>query len=426
MSNLTERARFRRKFSLLLEAAALCLTASSAHATDGYFLNGTGAKAKGEAGVAIALPQDALSIAANPAAATELGHRLDAGFEIFIPSRSAIITGNGAGLSGSYSGNGANPFVLPEIGYVRPLSDRVSVGIAIYGNGGMNTVYKRNPFASFGGTGSAGVDLKQIFVAPTLAVRVAPGHSLGVSPLLVVQGFRASGIQPFAGFSADPAHFTNLGTSWAAGGGVRVGYLGHFGEAVNFGAFYQTKVWSGRFGKYAGLFAGQGGFDVPASWGVGLAVKATPAFTVAADFKRILYSGVESVGDPVAVLFSGKPFGAAGGPGFGWRDISVFKLGASWKASPTWTLRAGYGHAQNPIPASQTLLNILAPGVVRDHITAGATWTTPGGHEITGYVMHAPKQTVQGNGSIPPAFGGGEASISLAETSLGLSYGVKW
>ena len=86
---------------------ALCLFgAPAAHATDGYFLNGVGAAAKGEAGVAIALPQDALSIAANPAAATEVGHRLDVGAELFTSDRSTTIHGNGAGLNGTYSGNG--------------------------------------------------------------------------------------------------------------------------------------------------------------------------------------------------------------------------------------------------------------------------------------------------------------------------------
>ena len=234
------------------------------------------------------------------------------GVDVFVHNRHATISGNAAGLNGSHSGNG-----------------------------GMNTVDKRNPFASFGGNDEAGVDLKQIFVTPTIAVRIASGQSLGISPLLVVQGFRAYGIQPFAGFSADPAHFTNLGTSWSAGGGVRVGYLGHFGDVLNLGAFYQSKLWTGHFGKYAGLFAGRGGFDVPASWGVGVAVKPTPAVTLAADFKRILYSGVPSVGDSVALLFAGKPFGANGGPGFGWRDISVVKIGARYRASPAWTVRAG-------------------------------------------------------------------------------------
>lgn len=416
--------------TIALVGGALALSAGTAHATDGYFLNGIGAKAKGAGGAAIANPQDALAIASNPAAATELGHRLDAGVEIFVPDRGASIGGNdlggGASLDGTYSGNGSNPFILPEIAYVRPLSDRVAVGIAINGNGGMNTAYKTNPFASLGATGTAGVDLKQISITPTVAVRIAPRHSLGVSPIAVIQGFRVSGIQPFAGASADEDRFSNQGTDWAFGAGVRVGYLGHFGERVRIGAFYQSKVWSGRFKKYAGLFADRGDFDVPASWGAGIAVRPVPALTLATDVKRIEYSGVGSVGNPLGRLSPTVPFGAAGGPGFGWRDVTVVKVGAIYDLGPRWTVRAGYGYSDNPVPASETLLNVLAPGVVQHHITAGATWTAPSGLELTGYIMHAPKNTVRGSGSIPDSFGGGEANVRLSETAVGLSAGVKF
>lgn len=78
-------------------AIALAGMPGAALATDGYFLNGMGAKAKGAGGVAIAMPQDAVAIAANPAAATALGHRLDIGVEIFVPRQGAEISGNGAG-----------------------------------------------------------------------------------------------------------------------------------------------------------------------------------------------------------------------------------------------------------------------------------------------------------------------------------------
>lgn len=70
----------RRPIALFAITAALALP-QVAQATDGYFLNGIGAAAKGSGGVAIAMPQDALAIVSNPAAATELGHRIDAGLE---------------------------------------------------------------------------------------------------------------------------------------------------------------------------------------------------------------------------------------------------------------------------------------------------------------------------------------------------------
>ena len=415
--------RTRPALAVLAFAASALTAPQAALATDGYFLNGMGAKAKGAGGVAIAMPEDAVAIAANPAAAIGLGERLDLGVEIFVPSRGADIRGNGAGLNGSLSGNGANPFVLPEFAYVKPLGDRFAAGIVVNANGGMNTNYDANPFASFGAQGEAGVNLRQIFITPTLAGRIAEGHSIGISPIVLLQSFSMTGIQPFTQASSAPTRMTNNGDDWSAGAGVRVGYLGRFGDALSVGAFYQSKVNAGRFDKYAELFAGKGGFDVPASWGFGASVKPTDRLTLGADYKRIEYSTVPSVGNPLAPLFSGVPFGAEGGPGFGWQDIDVIKVGAVYRASDALTLRAGYGRSDNPVPASQTFINLLAPGVVTDHFTAGATVRLSAGLELSGYVMHAPRKTVRGVNSIPLPYGGGEADIHLAETATGFSVG---
>ena len=90
------------------------------------------------------------------------------------------------------------------------------------------------------------------------------------------------------------------------------------------------------------------------------------------------------------------------------------------------TLRAGYSIGGNPVPASETLLNILAPGVVTEHFTAGATIKTGAGLEFTTYAMHAPRNTVRGVGSIPANFGGGEADVYLRETSIGFAVGYSF
>ncbi len=63
--------------------------------------------------------------------------------------------------------------------------------------------------------------------------------------------------------------------------------------------------------------------------------------------------------------------GLPNGPGFGWHDVDVFKFGAEWRATPTWTWRVGYAHNTNPIKSTDVTFNILAPGVVTDHITGG-------------------------------------------------------
>jgi long-chain fatty acid transport protein len=151
---------------------------------------------------------------------------------------------------------------------------------------------------------------------------------------------------------------------------------------------------------------------------------------VGADVQKIRYSQVASIGDSIASLLQGVPLGAASGPGFGWRDVTVYKLAASHQFTDTLVLRAGLSHARQPVPAGETFFNILAPGVVQDHVTVGGTWTASGGGELSGFFAYGRGKTVSGSGSIPPGnppggFGGGNADIRLKETIIGVSYGWK-
>ncbi len=104
--------------------------------------------------------------------------------------------------------------------------------------------------------------------------------------------------------------------------------------------------------------------------------------------------------------------------------MTAFKLGVSYDLDSKTTVRIGYDHADQQIPNSQTLLNILAPGIVQNHLTLGGTWKLANKSEVTVAYVHAFKQTVNGTpGSIPAAYGGGQANISMYEDSIGVSYG---
>lgn len=399
------------------------LATAPVFATNGYLQHGYGVKSQGMAGVGIALPQDGLAAATNPAGTAFVGDRIDVGAVWFRPSRGAGISGNGAGLDGRYDGDDTRNFFIPELGYVRQFGGDYAFGVAVYGNGGMNTDYSRNPFRSFGAQGNAGIDLAQVFVSPSLAWRITPDHAVGVAVNLAWQQFKAKGIQPFAGFSAAPGNVSDQGRDDATGWGLRLGYTGRLTPALTVGLTWASKTRMGDFDKYRGLFAEGGGFDVPENYGAGLAWQATRALTLAADVQRIEYSGVPSVGRTLAPLFAGNPLGSDDGPGFGWRDVTVWKLGANYDWSDALTLRAGYSHVSAPVPSGQTLLNILAPGVVRDHASVGATWKTAGGELSLSYTR-AFRETVKGSGSIPALpFGGGEADIHLSEHILGVAWG---
>ena len=408
-------------YPLLLAGLAL---PGSALATNGYFTHGFGVRAQAVAGVGIALPQDGLAAANNPAGTASLGNRLDLGATWFRPSRGASISGNGAGANGSFSGDDTENFLIPELGYVRQLSDQLSFGFALHANGGMNTDYGRNPFAPFGSTGSAGVNLEQLFITPSLAWKLDDRNTFGVATTFAYQRFEMKGVQAFANpfFSASPSDVSNKGVDSATGWGWKLGWTGEVTPGVTLGATYASRVEMGRFSSYKGLFAERGGFDVPASYGVGVAWQANDRLTLASDWQRIEYSDVKSVGNPLANLLSGNPLGSNNGGGFGWRDISVVKLGAVHAWSDAITLRAGVSHAQQPIPSSETFFNILAPGTIEDHVSAGISWKTANGGEWTVSYTHALEQEVNGKGSIPMPFGGGEADVWLKEDILSVGY----
>lgn len=397
--------------------AAGAIVSPMAHATDGYFSHGYGMKSKGMGGVGIALPQDALAAANNPAGMVMVGDRIDVGLDLFKPSRGADTSGAGGLGNGAFDGNGKSLFAIPEFGYNKMLDTSRSVGVSVYGNGGMNTDYKSSPFGP-----NAGINLEQLFIAPTYAMKINDKHAIGISLNLVYQTFSATGLGAFATSSSNRAALTDNGKDSSTGVGVKVGWTGELSPMVTMGATYQPKTKMSKFNKYAGLFAEQGGFDIPANYGVGIAVKASDDTTVSADYKVIQYSGVPSIAN---TLTAGGALGMNNGMGFGWTDVKVIKLGVSHAMSDALTLRAGYSHNTQPIAASQTMFNILAPGVVQDHMTLGATWNVSKDNELTLAFMHAFDNSVNGPGAIPVGFGGGNANIHMNENSLGVAYSWK-
>jgi long-chain fatty acid transport protein len=424
-----------------LAAAALIACAGPALATNGYFPHGYGLKAKGMAGASTAIAEDAMGGATNPAKMVFAGGRLDVGLELFSPHRDAERKNAlFPGLNGKVESDKTS-FLVPELGYNRMMGNDLSLGVTVYGNGGMNTSYPQGPFqcpvdaetvlpgnAHCGG-GGLGVDLMQLVVAPTVAYKVAPQHAVGASLLLGYQMFKAYGLQAFdnGNFSSSPGNVTNRGYDTSAGFGLRLGYMGQINNMVSVGAAWSSKVNMGKLSKYKGLFAGAGDFDIPSNWSLGLAVKPMPALTVALDYQRINYSDVDSVHNaslPTAQL------GTANGPGFGWQDVDVWKLGVSWQMNPQWTLRAGYNKGDNPIRPADVTFNILAPGVMTDHYTLGFTWAMSPTTELTGSLMVAPRKTVTGNSLFDVIFQqpglGGQETIGMKQHSFGIGWAMKF
>lgn len=437
------------KLNKIAALVAIAAASGSAFATNGYFSHGYGIKAKSMGGVGIALPQDSLAAASNPAGMAMVGDRMDFGLDLFSPIRTATWTGTGANpMNNAYMGvtasdykSGKNLFAVPEFGYNKMLGWDMAVGVAVYGNGGMNTDYGKVAIA--GATTNTYSNLEQMFIAPTFAWRINKNHSIGVSLNLVFQNFEARGLESFdaAGQTTAIGSVTNRGKDTSRGLGLKLGWTGQISPSVTLGATYQAKTKMSKFDKYKGLFAQQGGFDIPETYGFGIAFIANDKLTVAGDVVQINYGGVKSIsnnGDQFPGI-AGTPLGGENGSGFGWTDQTVYKLGVSYQYAPNLLLRAGYNHAKMPLKSTQTFFNILAPATVEDHLTLGATWTLANKSELTLSYMHAFEKKItgvsNGNGGcaapVPgcapqPSVVGHPVDLKMYQNAIGIAYGMKY
>jgi long-chain fatty acid transport protein len=432
----------------------LCMV-GNAFATNGYFTHGNGTKNKSMAGAGIALPEDAIDVTNNPAVAPFVGDQFIIGAALFSPIRKyqtseSMANGQcfpGMGCAITIGPNNIksdkNYFVIPHLAWSKQLDNGNAFALSFYGRGGMNTTWKGGtatfdpdgPGSDFGpmtfpgtyGAGDAGVDYNQAFLDLTWAKKVNDRFSFGITGVVVAHWFEATGVASFApltesyarplletGQPGNPTNLSNNGHEWAFGYGLKVGIHYALSERVSFGAMYQTKIRMGEFDDYADLFAERGDMDVPADLKVGLSWQATDTMAWSFDIEHAWYSDVASVGNPIANLFRCPTAGVGGtdlnsclggsnGGGFGWEDMTIFKLGLRYKAGDDWTWRLGYSYGEQPIPVSEMSFNILAPGIMEHHLTAGFTLERTPGRQFNMAFMYAPNIDQTGPQNFDPS-----------------------
>ena len=420
------------------------LAAGSAFATNGYLTHGIGTKNKSMAGSGIALPEDAIDMANNPAVAPFVGNQLIVGLALFSPDRSyktsdSQLNGQfGAFTIGPNDLNSKNElFAIPHVAKSWQLSNNSAWGLSFYGRGGMDTEWEGGTatfdpdgpgpagpmtFPGTYGAGKAGVNLNQAFLDVTWAKQVNDKLSLGISAVLATQWFKAFGVQSFAGFTETfaasggmvmPDSLSDNGHDWSFGAGVKIGLHSPISDKVSLGLVYQSKIWMNEFDDYSDLFAEQGDFDIPADLKFGITFHANEKLDFNFDFEYIWYSDVDSVGNAIQNIFACPTAGAGGtdlstclggdnGAGFGWDDMAVYKVGARYKAGKDWTWRFGYSYGKQPIGEDQMTFNILAPAVIESHFTAGFTLERTPGRQFNVGFMFAPNNKERGPQNFDP------------------------
>ena len=428
-----------------------CLTAAaavnSAFATNGYFTHGIGPQSKAMAGTGVASPgfSGPAIVATNPALGAFLNEGLEVGLGAFSPRRSYRASASAAqGQGGAFTiGEGEvdssrNLFAIPFVAQNWTLESGRRLTLMAYGRGGMNTTWDAGSASArfdpdgpgpagvgtfpgpFGG-GKAGVDLSQLFVTLNYAGRQSERFAWGVAPLFALQTFEATGLGAFApytgtfaasGGTVAPSGLTNNDHDFSYGFGFSAGAWWAVTDNLSAGLAYQSRMEMSEFDSYSDLFAQQGGFDIPSSIKAGLSYRANDRWRVNFDIEHTAYSEIDSVGNPMALILSCPTAGMGGaslesclggsnGAGFGWRDMTTYKVGAAWNVTDQLVWRFGYSVGEQPIRAPDALFNILAPGVMEQHFTTGFT-ARRGEREYSLAFMFAPKKTITGNNLFDP------------------------
>ncbi len=472
----------------LQRALAVALAAGvtippTALATNGYFAHGQGTASKAMAGVATALPQDTLVGATNPAGMFSLGNRMDLGVAFFNPSdrgyeanydyaTQAVPATDGAGnhftvdfpagpfvTPGNYESD-LDWFLIPSFGYNRILNDKMSIGVSVFGNGGMNTKYKEravwenfavapnqlvtmdgspmfevvpnegvliqnggpvpitdpnmppppngnngNPGGFLTATTPTGINLEQLFIEVPFAYKVNDKHTLGIAPVFAIQRFEATGLEPFQAASVSATNVTNNGKDTSYGFGLHLGWYGELTDQLRAGVSYRTRTWMTEFDDYKGLFAEQGDFDIPAVLNIGLAYRPRQDIVLAFDYQRIFYGDIDSMANSnntdISGCFAPGPkastcLGGDNGLGFGWEDMDVYKFGAAWDVNKQWTVRGGVSYASEFAPGGEGLFNLLAPATIQWHWTLGATYRHSATDAFSFSYAYMPKNELDG------------------------------
>lgn len=449
--------KIRYKKSALMVLLAIGALPVSVLATNGYVSHGWGTASKAMGGVATALPRDSLVAATNPAGMAFIGNRMDLGVAFFNPSpRGYEANADYPGAPGQPTGPFVTPgryesdkdwFVVPSLGYNRVLDDKNSIGVSIFGNGGMNTEYNdrpvwegfvppdpaQNPGGIFTATTPTGINLEQLFIEVPWAYKIGEGQAIGIAPVFAVQRLEVQGLQPFRGASVSPYDVSNNGNDWSYGLGLHLGWMGRINDKIDVGISYRSKTYMSEFSDYKGLLADGGNFDIPAIFNAGLAYKIQPNLVLGVDYQHIFYSEVDALSNSNDVDLSpcftpgAKPtfcLGGKNGLGFGWDSMDVLKIGAEWKYDPTFTFRAGFSVASDFTDGNQALFNVMAPATTKYHYTLGGTYNINDRNAINLSYAYMPEEELKGRS--PNITQSQSGSIFMEQQEIELSWSFRF
>ncbi len=407
----------RVKRHVLSLALAGMVAPAAVWATNGMNMEGYGPIAAGMGGASLAYDNGTAAVMNNPATLGLMGKgsRLDIALGFLGPD----VTSNHLGTP---MGSGGDAYYMPAVGYVKS-DGKLTYGFGLFAQGGMGTEYSTSmdglPERSELGVGrfivpvaykvtedlviGGSLDFVWAMLDVKMVMPLGDG-TYGMSSLITTPPSGPLGgalmlppTTPVRLEFSDSSDFT--GKAKGTGFAGKLGFTYKFNPMVSIGGVYHFKTGLDDMetGSGSATFFANGSplvtgklivrdFQWPETFGLGIAVQATPSTLVAVDVKRMGWRGVmknfvmtyEAMGDSVTFALPQN-----------WKNQTVVSLGIAYKATDALTLRAGANLADNPVP--DATMHYLFPAIVENHYTIGFGYDLSKDSALNFSLSHAPE-----------------------------------
>ncbi len=335
-----------------------------------------------------AIAEDGSTVWFNPAGMTRLGttfqfstHYIDPTFDFDDAESTQLLPNGEIQLDGSRASGGGEPAIVPNIYYVRPLSERIYFGVGLNAPFGLTTKYDPNWIGRYQAVKSEIVTLN---VNPAFAFVVNEHLSVGAGlninymeaeltnaiDFAAVCAAAAGGACPngsipgqgmYDGFVINEADDTSVG--------VNVGLLWSPSEDTRIGLAYRSQINHSLTGEATfSAPATLGGFDALGPLGLALnaafadsditASVSLPDTASVSMFQRLSHN-ISVVGDvswtdwadipELRVEFS-NPLAPRSAETLNWDDSWRLSAGVIVDLNERWTVRSGYAYDESPVP----------------------------------------------------------------------------
>ena len=341
-----------KKTIKLAVVAALTFTATSVFATNGDLMIGLGAESRALGGTGIANYMGSANALTNPSLLAKSKSNNEFAFAgtVFKADVKATTTAGSTASPavGMSKTSDEGMAMIPAISLSHRVNDKVVVGLGMYGTAGMGTDWRGSTNIN---NGAGQVDLynmRSSLMLMQFAPSIAYGtDTYGVGLTAIVQygaldiGFDTNNTSP------SNTHIGN-GVSNDFGYGYVVGGYYNPTKSLTLGAVYKSAIdmvykdqisnAAAAFGYTgAGLAAKSDHLEQPAEYGVGVSFD-MDNMTYTADVKEVKWGSAKGYKD------------------FGWKDQTVYALGAKYSADSYW-LGAGYNYAKSPLRNQTSNIN---------------------------------------------------------------------